>query len=74
MQNGYRVVQCVGKAGESKMDRRLLAEKYEIQRRSLVEATNDIKEKIKKFQNECVELESKEKELQKILEISGCKS
>ena len=56
------------------MDRRLLAEKYEIQRRSLVEATNGIKEKIKKLQNECVELESKEKELQKILEISGCKS
>ena len=49
MQNGYRVVQCVGKAGESKMDRRLLAEKYEIQRRSLVEATNGIKEKIKKL-------------------------
>ena len=55
------------------MDRGLLAEKYEIQRKSLMEATNNIKEKIKKLEDECTELENEEKELHKKLEDSGCK-
>lgn len=55
------------------MDRGLLAEKYEIQRKSFVEATNDLKEKIKKLEGECSELENEEKGLRKKLETSGCK-
>ena len=73
MQNSFRFVQCVEKAGESKMDRGLLVEKYEMQRKNLVEATDDIKEKIKKLEKECAELEEKEKDLHKKLEITGCK-
>ena len=73
MQNSFRFVQCVEKAGESKMDRGLLVEKYEMQRKNLVEATDDIKEKIKKLEKECAELEKKKKDLHKKLEITGCK-
>ena len=42
MQNSCRFVQCVEKAGESKMNRGLLVEKYEMQRKNLVEAMDDI--------------------------------